>query len=152
MLDGRKTVSAVNPYALYDYLITRGWENDPTENSASESPVLKAPSGSYKVLVPLDMQRTDYEQRLRDALETLCSSRRHQCAIFSERSYTGRQHPQRASPEPRKVLFLKLAKTRVCVAVAFWLLSDEADSALIRARRIRQASAQNATRSDVNCL
>ena len=72
MLDGRKTVSAVNPYALYDYLITCGWENDPTENSASESPVLKAPSGSYKVLVPLDMQRTDYEQRLRDALETLC--------------------------------------------------------------------------------
>lgn len=47
-------------------------ENDPTENSASESPVLKAPSGSYKVLVPLDMLRTDYEQRLRDALETLC--------------------------------------------------------------------------------
>lgn len=73
MLDGRKTVSAVNPYALYDYLITCGWENDPTENSASESPVLKASSGSYKVLVPLDMQRTDYEQRLRDALETLCS-------------------------------------------------------------------------------
>ena len=72
MLDGRKTVSAVNPYALYDYLITCGWENDPTENSASESPVLKAPSGSYKVLVPLDMLRTDYEQRLRDALETLC--------------------------------------------------------------------------------
>ena len=70
MLDGRKTVSAVNPYALYDYLITCGWENDPTENSASESPVLKAPSGSYKVLVPLDMLRTDYEQRLRDALET----------------------------------------------------------------------------------
>lgn len=28
--------------------------------------------GSYKVLAPLDMQRTDYEQRLRDALETLC--------------------------------------------------------------------------------
>ena len=33
MLDGRKTGSAVNPYALYDYLITCGWENDPTENS-----------------------------------------------------------------------------------------------------------------------
>ena len=47
------------------------------------------------------------------------SSRRHRCAISSERSYTGRQRPQRASPEPRKALFLKLAKTRVCVAVAF---------------------------------
>lgn len=72
MLDGRKTVSAVNPYALYDYLVTCGWESDPSENLISESPVLKAPSGSYKVLVPLDMLRTDYEQRLRDALETLC--------------------------------------------------------------------------------
>ena len=72
MLDGRKTVSAVNPYALYDYLVTCGWESDPSENQTSESPVLKAPFGSYKVLVPLDMQRTDYEQRLRDALETLC--------------------------------------------------------------------------------
>lgn len=73
MLDGRKTVSAVNPYALYDYLVTCGWESDLSENQTSESTVLKAPFGSYKVLVPLDMQRTDYEQRLRDALETLCS-------------------------------------------------------------------------------
>lgn len=46
--------------------------SDTSENLTSESPVLKAPSSSYKVLVPLDMQRTDYEQRLRDALETLC--------------------------------------------------------------------------------
>lgn len=36
---------------------------------AREAKYLRA----YKVLVPLDMQRTDYEQRLRDALETLCS-------------------------------------------------------------------------------
>lgn len=68
MLDGRKTVSGLNPYALYDYLITCGWESD----TASKSPVLKAPSGFFKVEVPLNMQRTDYEQRLRDALETLC--------------------------------------------------------------------------------
>lgn len=97
MLDGRKTVSAVNPYALYDYLITCGWESDPSVNSASESPVLKAPFGSYKVLVPLDMQR-------------FAPSRQHRYAISSERSYTGRQHQQRASPEPRKRLFRNLQR------------------------------------------
>lgn len=72
MLDGRKSVSSVNPYALYDYLIACGWEKDAATKTSSVSPVLKAPSGSCKILVPIDMLRTDYEQRLRDALETLC--------------------------------------------------------------------------------
>lgn len=72
MLDGRKTVSGINPYALYDYLIACGWEKDAATKPSSVSPVLKAPSGSCKILVPIDMLRTDYEQRLRDALEMLC--------------------------------------------------------------------------------
>ena len=72
MLDGRKTVSGINPYALYDYLIACGWEKDAATKPSSVSPVLKAPSGSRKILVPIDMLRTDYEQRLRDALEALC--------------------------------------------------------------------------------
>ena len=41
--------------------------------------------------------------------------------------------------------------SRLCCC-CFWLLSDGADSALIRTGRTRQASAQNATRSDVNCI
>ena len=72
MLDGRKSVSGVNPYALYDYLIDCGWEKATDAKPSSKSPVLKALSGSCKILVPIDMLRTDYEQRLRDALETLC--------------------------------------------------------------------------------
>lgn len=39
-----------------------------SKDLAREAKYLRA----YKVLAPLDMQRTDYEQRLRDALETLC--------------------------------------------------------------------------------
>lgn len=41
--------------------------------------------------------------------------------------------------------------SRLCCC-CFWLLSESAVSALIRTRRIRQASEQDATRSDVNCL
>lgn len=72
MLDGRKSVSGVNPYALYDYLIACGWEKATDAKPSSKSPILKALSGSCKILVPIDMLRTDYEQRLRDALEMLC--------------------------------------------------------------------------------
>lgn len=72
MLDGRKTVSAVNPYALYDYLIACGWEKATDAKPSSKSPILKKLSGSCKILVPIDMLCTDYEQRLRDALEMLC--------------------------------------------------------------------------------
>lgn len=110
MLDGRKTVSAVNPYALYDYLITCGWENDPTKNSASESPVLKAPSGSYKVLVPLICNVLTTSSASETLWKRFASLRRHRCAISSERSYTGRQHPQRASPESRKRHFRNLQR------------------------------------------
>ena len=97
MLDGRKTVSAVNPYALYDYLVTCGWESDPSEN-----------------LTRCWFPSICSAQTTSSASETLwkrfAPSRQHRCAISSERSYTGRQHPQRASPEPRKRHFRNLQR------------------------------------------
>lgn len=55
------SISEVNPYALYDYLLSTGWEKTEKQKKNSEVVVLKAPADSLTISVPIDMTLPDYE-------------------------------------------------------------------------------------------
>lgn len=70
ILSSRKGISAVNPYALYDYLLARNWSVD---RKSTRTPVLEAPGGYAEITVPIDLALADYEVKMADALGKLHS-------------------------------------------------------------------------------
>lgn len=72
MLDGRVSVTAVNPYALYDYLLTNGWVPKEEKKFGTNTPIILTPlSGTVTITVPLDMSVADYDTLMRHALNKL---------------------------------------------------------------------------------
>lgn len=72
MLDGRVSVTAVNPYALYDYLLTNGWVPKEEKTFGTNTPIILTPlSGTVTITVPLDMSVADYDTLVRHALNKL---------------------------------------------------------------------------------
>lgn len=72
ILSSREGISAVNPYALYDYLLSTGWEKAEKQKKSSEVVVLKAPADSLTISVPIDMTLPDYETMMGEAVTRLC--------------------------------------------------------------------------------
>lgn len=66
------SISEVNPYALYDYLLSTGWEKAEKQKKSSEVVVLKAPADSLTISVPIDMTLPDYETMMGEAVTRLC--------------------------------------------------------------------------------
>lgn len=66
------SISEVNPYALYDYLLSTGWEKAEKQKKSSEVVVLKAPADSLTISVPIDMTHPDYETMMGEAVTRLC--------------------------------------------------------------------------------
>lgn len=72
MLDGRVSVTAVNPYALYDYLLTNGWVPKDEKKFRNNTPIILTPlSGTVTITIPLDMSVTNYDTLMRHALNKL---------------------------------------------------------------------------------
>ena len=63
-------ISAVNPYALYDYLLANNWS---VKRKSTRTPVLETTNGSAEIKVPIDLALADYESRMAEALSELCS-------------------------------------------------------------------------------
>lgn len=70
--DTTYSISEVNPYALYDYLLSTGWEKAEKQKKNSEVVVLKAPADSLTITVPIDMTLPDYETMMGEAVTRLC--------------------------------------------------------------------------------
>ena len=70
ILSSANGVNAINPYALYDYLLARNWS---VKRKSTRTPVLETPDGSAEITVPIDLALDDYESRMANALGVLCS-------------------------------------------------------------------------------
>lgn len=70
ILSSANGVNAINPYALYDYLLARNWS---VKRKSTRKPVLEAPGGYAEIMVPIDLALDDYEARMAEALSELCS-------------------------------------------------------------------------------
>lgn len=70
ILSSREGISAVNPYALYDYLLANNWN---VKRKSTRTPVLETTNGSAEIKVPIDLALADYESRMAEALSELCS-------------------------------------------------------------------------------
>lgn len=70
ILSSANGVNAINPYALYDYLLARNWS---VKRKSTRKPVLETPDGSAEITVPIDLALDDYESRMANALGVLCS-------------------------------------------------------------------------------
>lgn len=68
ILSSANGVNAINPYALYDYLLARNWSVD---RKSTRTPVLEAPGGYAEIMVPFDLALADYDTLMRDALDKL---------------------------------------------------------------------------------
>lgn len=68
ILSSANGVNAINPYALYDYLLARNWSVD---RKSTTTPVLEAPGGSAEITVPIDLALADYDTLMQDALGKL---------------------------------------------------------------------------------
>lgn len=72
MLDGRISTTAVNPYALYEYLLGNGWVPKEEQKYSKDAPVILTPlSGTVTITVLLDMTAVDYDTLMRHALNKL---------------------------------------------------------------------------------
>lgn len=72
MLDGRVSVTAVNPYALNYYLLANGWVPKEEKKFGNNTPIILTPlSGAVTITVPLDMSVADYDTLMRHALNKL---------------------------------------------------------------------------------
>lgn len=69
ILSSANGVNAINPYALYDYLLARNWS---VKRKSTRKPVLEAPGGYAEIMVPIDLALDDYEAKMADALGKLC--------------------------------------------------------------------------------
>lgn len=63
---------AINPYALYDYLLASGWKKAERQNKNRDVPVLKAPTNPLTITVPIDMTLPAYNTMIGEALTRLC--------------------------------------------------------------------------------
>lgn len=70
ILSSANGINAINPYALYDYLLARNWSVD---RKSTRTPVLEAPGGYAEITVPIDLALADYEVKMADALGKLHS-------------------------------------------------------------------------------
>lgn len=70
ILSSANGVNAINPYALYDYLLARNWS---VKRKSTRTPVLETPDGSAEITVPIDLALADYEAKMADALGRLHS-------------------------------------------------------------------------------
>lgn len=70
ILSSANGVNAINPYALYDYLLARNWS---VKRKSTRTPVLEAPGGYAEIMVPFDLALADYEVKMVDALGKLHS-------------------------------------------------------------------------------
>lgn len=70
ILSSREGISAVNPYALYDYLLANNWS---VKRKSTRTPVLETTDGSAEINAPIDLALADYESRMANALGVLCS-------------------------------------------------------------------------------
>lgn len=70
ILSSANGVNAINPYALYDYLLARNWS---VKRKSTRTPVLETPDGSAEITVPIDLALADYEAKMADALGRLYS-------------------------------------------------------------------------------
>lgn len=68
MLTSVSGINAVNPYALYSYLLANNWS---VKRKSTRTPVLEAPNGSAEIIVPIDLTLADYDTLMRDALDKL---------------------------------------------------------------------------------
>ena len=65
-------MTAVNPYALYDYLLTNGWMPKEEKKFGNNAPIILTPlSGTVTITIPLDMSVTNYDTLMRHALNKL---------------------------------------------------------------------------------
>lgn len=62
----------VNPYALYDYLLSTGWEETEKQKEIKGVVVLKAPDGSFVVTIPINMALSEYEKMMAVAFDSVC--------------------------------------------------------------------------------
>lgn len=69
ILSSANGLNAINPYALYDYLLARNWS---VKRKSTRTPVLETPDGSAEITVPIDLALDDYEAKMADALGKLC--------------------------------------------------------------------------------
>ena len=70
ILSSANGLNAINPYALYDYLLARNWS---VKRKSTRTPVLETPDGSAEITVPIGLALADYESRMAEALSELCS-------------------------------------------------------------------------------
>lgn len=70
ILSSREGISAVNPYALYDYLLANNWS---VKRKSTRTSVLETPDDSAAITVPIDLTLADYESRMANAFGVLCS-------------------------------------------------------------------------------
>lgn len=70
ILSSREGISAVNPYALYDYLLANNWS---VKRKSMRTLVLETTNGSAEIKVSIDLALADYESRMAEALSELCS-------------------------------------------------------------------------------
>lgn len=68
ILSSADGVNAINPYALYDYLLANNWS---VKRKSTRTPVLKTPDGSAEITVPIDLALADYDTLMQDALGKL---------------------------------------------------------------------------------
>lgn len=61
-------INAINPYALYDYLLANNWS---VKRKSTRTPVLETPDGSAEITVPIDLALVDFESKMADALGKL---------------------------------------------------------------------------------
>ena len=66
------SISEVNPYALYDYLLSTGWTKPEKQKKNSGVVVLKAPADSLAITVPIDMTLPAYDTMMVEAVTRLC--------------------------------------------------------------------------------
>lgn len=62
----------VNPYALYDYLLSTGWEETEKQKEIKGVVVLKAPDSSFVVTIPINMALSEYEKMMAVAFNSVC--------------------------------------------------------------------------------
>ena len=62
----------VNPYALYDYLLSTGWEETEKQKEIKGVVVLKVPDSSFVVTIPINMALSEYEKMMAVAFDSVC--------------------------------------------------------------------------------
>lgn len=62
----------VNPYALYDYLLSTGWEETEKQKEIKGVAVLKVPDSSLAITIPINMALPEYEKMMIVAFDRMC--------------------------------------------------------------------------------